>query len=417
MSDEKDGRAPAEACNVPAGAGFGAPSCPHCSHPMAHFQGAQWQCAMSTCPTFGVVVTSPAPVSASAKDEMPLVDRIIHHMLGYGSGDFGPDDWTCARTFIGGEIRRASASPPRELKREPYDPTQTDASRAVTYLKRIGMPGTAGDILKFARYLSEEVLTPIRISERERAPGSASPDAAVRGDHEDKGKDLALADLRAARAEILRLETEILNLVNHGVRVPGSRSPERVRRERFELMSAVVAKAGGAVTLTDLELVDACGYHLERIDHMMGGITLRVPSMVPMAAPCASQEQTSGAGVSDFAPADTTTPAGVPGEAGIYSNMTDAVRAAFVSCAPPLPPGTTFITTTTSTAGPGSSLEERATAWVFREADDGRDDVSSLAALLADVRRETIEACCDWVKGEEGRQCAADLAKHMRGER
>ena len=171
----------------------------------------------------------------------------------------------------------------------------------------------------------------------------------------------------------------------------GSRSPERVRRERFELMSAVVAKAGGAVTLTDLELVDACGYHLERIDHMMGGITLRVPSMVPMAAPCASQEQTSGAGVSDFAPADTTTPAGVPGEAGIYSNMTDAVRAAFVSCAPPLPPGTTFITTTTSTAGPSSSLEERATAWVFREADDGRDDVTSLAALLADVRHQARE--------------------------
>lgn len=55
-----------------------------------------------------------------------------------------------------------------------------------------------------------------------------------------------------------------------------SSGPDRVRRERFELMSAVVAKAGGEVRLTDRELVDACGLHLERIDHVMGGITLRV---------------------------------------------------------------------------------------------------------------------------------------------
>ncbi len=51
---------------------------------------------------------------------------------------------------------------------------------------------------------------------------------------------------------------------------------DRVRRERFELMSAVVAKAGGEVRLTDCDLTTACGYHLERTDHAMGGITLRV---------------------------------------------------------------------------------------------------------------------------------------------
>ncbi len=49
-------------------------------------------------------------------------------------------------------------------------------------------------------------------------------------------------------------------------------------------MSAVVVKIGGEIRLTDSELVDACGYHLVRIDHAIGGITLRVSELTP--TPC-----------------------------------------------------------------------------------------------------------------------------------
>lgn len=36
-----------------------APGCGHCSHPMLPWQVGQWQCAMSSCPRFGIVVTGP----------------------------------------------------------------------------------------------------------------------------------------------------------------------------------------------------------------------------------------------------------------------------------------------------------------------------------------------------------------------
>ena len=315
MSDEKDGRAPAEACNVPAGAGFGAPSCPHCSHPMAHFQGAQWQCAMSTCPTFGVVVTSPAPVSASAPNaciSLGPPDEAEPHECQHQWPALGCS--SCAATLVasGWQI---SASVSRRCE---YIGSFSDGSTQCGLVHGHGGP---------------------HYSNTERYPLSR-----------ETGSASAWMVVRATSARYLGAYEWVRN---------PAKAAHFITRETAEAAAEVARKSNGGVTVEP--------------------------------TPCASQEQTSGAGVSDFAPADTTTPAGVPGEAGIYSNMTDAVRAAFVSCAPPLPPGTTFITTTTSTAGPSSSLEERATAWVFREADDGRDDVTSLAALLADVRHQARE--------------------------